>query len=633
MPFPALKKLLKRRHGDIPVPTLNEWQTASLHATLKDLDLSEIDTTKREQLVADALESKPFKHVSVDAEKDKAEEAQLPQLIADLRARQREKKAVRNNKKNKKHPNSDEESDTEETKTTHLVKGRDVDALKILLRGYPLEGWKEPINKLIDNKCRYRGRGLAQDEAAKPATVSDVLKLLQLIERSPRKLFVDENYEEIFEHSKSYTGPNPGANFRSAAKKMWEEADQAEWQVRFNAAEADVAPTERMETLRAGLCEALSQIQTDPRFPPFAATLQLVYPDEKKQVVFELGEVVPKDAQIVPGFRSTYRHEYDAIIDQLYDWAAPALKALNEARSRPADASHPVFGLTAEKLEQTLPRDILPVTQDFLMKSFEYSFGTQEVPWDDIKAQPQRFCDAASLELSFALDDPASLSSFQRLELALALSKVAGPGTQPFFRKVHDNEEPAHLQEAEAKAETARLQAEKDAAATAARLQQEAEAARKDAAESARLKEAARLEAERDTANAARLQREAEEARLQADKDAAESARLQEAARLEAERDAADAARLQEEAEIAHLKAKDDAAQPEELRKKRKRAAPKHSKDTVSASTSTRQTRQATAEAKRRPSRGTVIQPVRQSGGSSRAQGHDGPVAKRLKRA
>ncbi|KAJ7208872.1 hypothetical protein GGX14DRAFT_395490 [Mycena pura] len=650
MPFPSLKKLLKRRHGDIPVPALNAWQTAYLHATLEDLDLSEIDSAKRDQLIAEALQSKAFTHVSVDKEKDKAEEAQLPQLIADLRARQRAKKTAKaagSSKKNKSTDSDDEEdkSDTQESITKpSKSKGRDVDALKILLRGYPMEGWKEvkllppalPINKLIDNKCRYRGRGQAKDETAKEATMSDVLKLLQLIEHSPRKLFIDEKYDEIFKRSKAYGGANAGVNFRLAAKAMWEEADAAEWEARFTAVDAEVTHTERMETLRAGLCEALSLIQNDPRFPAFAATLQLVYPDDKRQVVFEVGEVVPKDALIAPGFRSTHGDAYNVILDQLYDWAAPGLKALSEARGRSAEtaaASHPVFALTAEELEQTLPRDILPITQDFLMKSFEYTFGTREVPWDDIKVDPEPFCDAAALELTFPLDNPSSLPSFQRMELALALSKLAGPGTQPFFRKVHDNEQATQLQE-EAEADAARLQAEKDAAESA-RLQKEAET------------EAARLQAEKDAAKAARLQQEAEAdaARLQAEKDAAESARLQkEAARLQAEKDAAEIARLKAErdaVEEARLRAMKDSAQEEESQeeesqeeesqeelrgKKRKRGVPRESKIARSATSST------SGGAKPRRSRAdSSTVPTRRSG--RRARDEDaGPIAKRLKR-
>ncbi|KAJ7059950.1 hypothetical protein C8F01DRAFT_1084381 [Mycena amicta] len=231
---------------------------------------------------------------------------------------------------------------TTSTDNGDSARGTDVDANRQDLCGFPILGWERAIQKVIGNAV-----DAAKDRAlkkAKPSVASgvhsgasslssaDAMRILDLMEYTPRAKFTTDKHEEILALARTYTGGNPGANFNRAAKALWAQADQDQWAAATEAELAAIPPAERMALLKSAFCTALSKIQDSGCFPSFVATLQLGYHDEDyNRMVFEVGEVFPLDSEVVPGFQLTREIECESYLGHLHAWAAVPLKGMMNA--------------------------------------------------------------------------------------------------------------------------------------------------------------------------------------------------------------------------------------------------------------------------------------------------------------
>ncbi|KAJ7227023.1 hypothetical protein GGX14DRAFT_555606 [Mycena pura] len=572
MPLPSVSEVVLLKHEEVPIPDLNEFQRSYIiHEILPKYDLSKLDNQDREAIKKQALASKPFQHISVNAEAEHLEEeTEIPkQMAACKRPKQSSSAAVANN-----------------------ALGADADAQQDKIRGFVKWAWRKAIGTLLKNKKYAEGRSdlvktakggsaatkttvsrtTSPNVTGDPTTAVDkknesaAFRLLKLRNYTPRDKFSDVMYDNILAYARDeFGGPNGGADFQKAEKLLWAREDEKVWAARLAADEEHITAAERMAVLKKGVVDLLTTLTDHPRFPPFVATLQLGF-QEGKQMIFEVGEAIPEGAVITPGFKAKHDETYEAYLRDMHSWSAGPLRDLTAAREhkKASSIAHPVFELDVAQLNDISLKDISILTEKYLVDSFEHAFQTRDVPWPTIKNQPNEFFDSSALGLSFALDYPPNLTGPQRVELASALIKVAGVGCPNLFRKQPDDR-PSDDSEDELGDEAPRK------AAAAAAKARDAEAAA--AARACDKEEAARKAREEVAAAAARALKEEEEAARKAREEVAAAA----ARALEEEEEAAmkvrEAKARMEEAAVEAAKTKK--AQEEQKSKRKPTRAPK----------------------------------------------------------
>ncbi|KAF7312004.1 hypothetical protein MIND_00212300 [Mycena indigotica] len=443
--------------------------------------------------------------------------------------------------------------------------GKDVDAQRATLRGFAIQGWETAIKKVLTNAGTYAKR--AKNEAV-PATASmpltDAMRLLNLLEFTPRMKFVTDMHDEILAHSRTYPGGNAGANFNHAAKEMWARADQSHWAAETRKDMEAVPISELIAMFKNGLCSALSTILGTGRLGHFVATLQLGYHDAAKdQMVFEVGEVLPPDSGIQREFHEMFSTESGAQLRAMHQWAAETLRDLSQDKNAAADNHErlgapqlPLFTLSDSQLESLTVAELTTEITAFLNASFAFSHEAVTIPWDDIRANPAHYYDTDMVKLPFPLDDPSRLKPSQRFDIATALRDLTGP----LFRKPGDSDAD-QLNDNNSEAAISRERAEADhlaaAAAEAARIEAQRIASEK--AETARIAAVEREKADREKAEREQTERE------QAEREQAE--------REEADRKAAEA--VEKEKADAAQKLVDYEAAVAEARKRRQKIPPR----------------------------------------------------------
>ncbi|KAJ7060074.1 hypothetical protein C8F01DRAFT_1084488 [Mycena amicta] len=377
MPMPALAGVVVLKNDCFGVPALGDLQRAFIYdRAFEGLDLTNLTKADHKEIKKKTLASKPFQHCFVDPDADAQEEANMAEKIRAAVALERQSKGK-----------------TTSTDNGDSARGTDVDANRQDLRGFPILGWERAIQKVIGNAVdAAKGRALKK---AKPSVASgvhsgvsslsstDAMRILDLMEYTPRAKFTTDKHEEILALACTYTGGNPGANFNRAAKALWAQADQDQWAAATEAELAAIPPAERMALLKSAFCTALSKIQDSGRFPSFVATLQLGYHDEDyNRMAFEVGEAFPLDSEVVPGFQSTREIECESYLGHLHAWAAVPLKDLARLKSTSATtAEHPVFELSLADVEELTPSRLTIEVIKFLTASYHHVYGTCVIPW------------------------------------------------------------------------------------------------------------------------------------------------------------------------------------------------------------------------------------------------------------
>ncbi|KAJ7051027.1 hypothetical protein C8F01DRAFT_1263510 [Mycena amicta] len=466
MPMPLLQSVVVNKNEEYGVPHLNDLQRAFSKTVFADYDMENLTNDDRAAIKKKILDGKPFQHRSGNAEVERKEEAAVATQIADAITQERAKlKAKRED---------------------HGDSGKDLDAVRTCLRGFPIIGWNRAIQKAMSNEKNNKklmvNAKATKTTTATPAsgsgslpasppnvntdsglTIADAMRILDLVGYTARQKFATDQREEILALARTYEGTNAGGNFNRATRELWETADKDKWEAAKESELEEIAgsPPERMAMLLMALCSALSKIQDSGRFPAFFATLQLGYIDGGK-MVFEIGEAMPAGSSSLAGFKEKNEKEYEQYLSRMHMWGRD------------------VAGLDIELIPAA---EITTAVVEFLASSYEHVHQTRTIPWDEIVAEPRRFFDPERLRLTFTLNDPMKLKAYERVQLAAVLCEVAGPGTANFFDTPPTGEDEAKERErvaAELKAhddaERERVEAEAAAAKERERAAAEQEA-------------------------------------------------------------------------------------------------------------------------------------------------------------
>ncbi|KAJ6448027.1 hypothetical protein C8R45DRAFT_1115561 [Mycena sanguinolenta] len=121
------------------------------------------------------------------------------------------------------------------------------------------------------------------------------------------------------------------------------------------------------------------------------------------------------------------------LVDSMHDWIAGALQDYAKARDgEKAKTDNPTFTL-GDDADAISPKDLKQVILQFYEASYEYAFGTRELPWGDIEAKSADFYDETRLKMRLTLTEAFKAPDWYAL--AEALSSAAGPGTPNLFCK------------------------------------------------------------------------------------------------------------------------------------------------------------------------------------------------------
>ncbi|KAJ7694296.1 hypothetical protein B0H16DRAFT_1845749 [Mycena metata] len=465
MPFPALALVATTKGEEIPVPDLNDYQRSWIHdVALRDVDFevelpTRAESTKfYDKVKMDAFEAKAFQHAVQPG--DAAEEASLSKAIA---------KWKRDNvKKNKKTQNANDANDAGGAEGAGAAddaaganEEEDEGARAGMLRGFPRQGWRLAIQKVISNKRtadKTRAAATKVIAAAAPAPIAPataLAKLMGLATYTARDKFRDERHAEIHEYSLTLAGANAGGNFRKAEALMWAKEDQAFWADAAAAEEEDVDWEARQGLIVGGFQHLVDTLSANPKFRPFVANISMGWLNEKNQLKLEWVETVPSGVKVRQRFEDQYKELTRSCLNAMYAWAEKPLQDYVATRDGSAAPAAPVFPHTAEALNDMSPNAVGQSIHAFLTKSYEAAFGNGAIPWAAIASAPSEYFDTEKFDVSF---DSTGLESFQGKWHALGsiLASGAGEGTSGFFRKVS-----AVVGEKEAEAEAERVEREK----------------------------------------------------------------------------------------------------------------------------------------------------------------------------
>ena len=136
MPFPELSRVHTTKGEELAIPAISRYQRSWIHDIgLRDSNLAYVEDKKAlnalcDQIKSDALASEAFSHTEQPG--DAAEEARIPELVAQWKEKHRESKAKRKG-------NKATDADDEVEDTTDSARSSDRASL---LRGYTLTAWR-----------------------------------------------------------------------------------------------------------------------------------------------------------------------------------------------------------------------------------------------------------------------------------------------------------------------------------------------------------------------------------------------------------------------------------------------------------------------------------------------------------
>ncbi|KAJ7722579.1 hypothetical protein B0H14DRAFT_3623719 [Mycena olivaceomarginata] len=453
----------KTASTEIPVPKLNRYQRSwLLDVAMHGVDIAGLDEsawkTYREKVKSDAFQEKVFQHVSELA--DDEEEARLVGLITDWKQKNHDKK----NKKDAVDATVEADSATRAA----------------LLRGYPRAGWHIAIQKVLSNKRTATKSKMSNITKPAPVQKDAIAKLLDLTKYSRRDKFKEERRDDIAALAESLPDAiNQGAKFRKAEALLWKEENAEEWETAAARIDEDVDWAEsykgrkpakmakngqkqqkeafswfklgtdlyyqglqsgllifppkklsaifdsitmlemRQQTVAEGFKGMVQNLHASKQFRPFAAAMCMGWIDVNGQVNFEWVEAVPDDIPVPDEFKAKNQRS----VQQLY--IAQEQKNMEDS---------PVFTLSQDDFEDLSHKQLVTSISDFLCDSYEFAFGTRQIPWEDITARPQEYYDIDRLPMP--LTSTVAFSPTEWHALGGALAAVAGPRTSNLFRKV-----------------------------------------------------------------------------------------------------------------------------------------------------------------------------------------------------
>ncbi|KAJ7614290.1 hypothetical protein DFH06DRAFT_1146436 [Mycena polygramma] len=423
MPFPDLANVVTAKNDETAVPKLNDFQRSWIHdVVLRGADLANLTkqdaTDLYDSIKRDAFNAAPFKHTPQPG--DEAEESRLPGLVAAWKLAR--KKADASGSAG--HAGGAEED--EEGRTG-------------LLRGYTLNGWKIAIQKVLSNKRTAEKNKVAKDAktqptaaAPAPAPASAVAKLMGMMQYGGRDKFRDDRHDEIHEYSKTLPGDgNPGGKFRKAEALLWEKEDQASWAM----VEEDVDWELRQKLVASGVKHLVDTLHSSGKFRPFVATMTFCWLDVEGKAQFEWAEAIPGGIVVAQPFTEQFPDQAAEMINKMYIWVEQPLKDFVATREKSAQAPPPVFPLSLAALDDTGHKTLAQTVSDYLVRSYDAAFETQDIPWGSIATAPDDFYKTAGFEAKFAETGLTELTRDEWHNLARALAVAAGPGTRGLFRK------------------------------------------------------------------------------------------------------------------------------------------------------------------------------------------------------
>ncbi|KAJ7076148.1 hypothetical protein B0H15DRAFT_955824 [Mycena belliarum] len=430
MPFPSLARVATSKGEEAAVPALNEHQRSwILDVGIRHLDLASLSGGKAagavyDRVKNDAFEAKAFKHQVQPG--DKAEEASLGALIAAWKLKYKK--------------------DTLETAADD-GDGSDGEVddggREGLLRGYSKAGWRFAIQKVISNKrsADIRKRKEVGAVAAGPRTIKTpaaeapaLSKLLGIAAYTGRDKFRDDRHDAIYELAQTLPGENAGGKFRKAEGILWKAEDQASWEEAVTA-EKDVDWAERQRLIPKSFKHMVETLHDSRKFRPFVATMMMAWLDEDGNLKCEWAEGVPDDICVGQRFKALNTQLVSTMADAMHAWSAKPLKEYLASRAGPKETPHPVFPVTADEADELAPKALLSMVTRFLEESYGAAFGAGEMPWPAIASKPDEYYDTAHFPQGFASTGIAALSKGDLYSLANTLARVAGAGTEGFFRK------------------------------------------------------------------------------------------------------------------------------------------------------------------------------------------------------
>ncbi|KAJ6499614.1 hypothetical protein C8R47DRAFT_1258839 [Mycena vitilis] len=393
MPFPDLANVVTAKNDETAVPKLNDFQRSWIHdVALRGADLANLTkqdaTDLYDSIKRDAFNAAPFKHTPQPG--DEAEESRLPGLVAAWKLAR--KKADASGSAG--HAGGAEED--EEGRTG-------------LLRGYTLNGWKIAIQKVLSNKRTAEKNKVAKDAktqptaaAPAPAPASAVAKLMGMMQYGGRDKFRDDRHDEIHKYSKTLPGEgNPGGKFRKAEALLWEKEDQAAWAAAAMV-EEDVDWELRQKLVASGVKHLVDTVHSSGKFRPFVATMTFCWLDAEGKAQFEWAEAIPSGIVVAQPFTEQFPDQAAEMINKMYIWAEKPLKDFVATREKSAQAPPPVFPLSLAALDDTGHKTLAQAVCDYLVRSYDAAFGTQDIPWGSIATAPGDFYETAGFEANFS---------------------------------------------------------------------------------------------------------------------------------------------------------------------------------------------------------------------------------------
>ncbi|KAJ7687200.1 hypothetical protein B0H14DRAFT_2653961 [Mycena olivaceomarginata] len=187
----------------------------------------------------------------------------------------------------------------------------------------------------------------------------------------------------------------------------------------------DVDWAEHQQTVAEGFKGMVQNLHASKQFRPFAAAMCMGWIDVNDQVNFEWVEAVPDDIPVPDEFKAKNQRLVQQLVDGMHGWLSGPLQGTEEHGGKPC--LHADF-------EDLSHKQLVTAISNFLCDSYEFAFGTRQIPWEDITARPQEYYDIDHLPMP--LTSTVAFSPTEWHALGGALAEVAAPRTSNLFRKV-----------------------------------------------------------------------------------------------------------------------------------------------------------------------------------------------------
>ncbi|KAJ7729893.1 hypothetical protein B0H14DRAFT_3617134 [Mycena olivaceomarginata] len=154
----------------------------------------------------------------------------------------------------------------------------------------------------------------------------------------------------------------------------------------------------RQQTVAEGFKGMVQNLHASKQFRPFAAAMCMGWIDVNGQVNFEWVEAVPDDIPVPDEFKAKNQRSVQQLVDGMHGWLSGPLQEYIAQEQKNMEDS-PVFTLSQDDFEDLSHKQLVTAISDFLCDSYEFAFGTRQIPWEDIIARPQEYYDIDRLPM------------------------------------------------------------------------------------------------------------------------------------------------------------------------------------------------------------------------------------------